>query len=97
VPHFLVVDNHNSHKSKLVMDYVKSTNGKLELFYIPPYAPQLNPDEQVWKNVKRQSAKKCPSDILEMRGFLRNAFEDLRKTSEVVMGFFRHPDCGFAI
>jgi len=77
-PIFLVVDNHSSHKSKLVMDYVKSTKGKLELFYIPPYAPQLNPDEQVWKNVKGQAAKRCPFDVREMRGFLRNAFEDLR-------------------
>jgi len=94
-PIFLVVDNHSSHKSKLVMDYVKSTKGKLELFYIPPYAPQLNPDEQVWKNVKGQAAKKCPFDVREMRGFLRNAFEDLKQTPEVVMGFFRHPDCGF--
>jgi len=96
-PFFLVVDNHSSHKSKLVMGYVKSTNGKLELFYISPYAPQLNPDEQVWKNVKGQAAKKCPSDKWEMRGFLRNTFEDLRKTLEMIMGFFRHPDCGFTI
>jgi len=44
------------------MGYVEFTNGKLELFYIPPCAPQLNPDEQVWKNVKGQAAKKCPYD-----------------------------------
>jgi len=94
-PIFLVVDNHSSHKSKLVMDYVKSTKGKLELFYIPPYAPQLNPDEQVWKNVKGKAAKKCPTDKREMRCFLRNAFENLMQTPEIVMGFFRHPDCGF--
>jgi len=77
------------------MDYVKSTKEKLELFYIPPYAPQLNPDEQVWKNVKGQAAKRCPFDVREMRRFLRNVFEDLKQTPEVVMGFFRHPDCGF--
>jgi len=51
-PVILVAENHSSHKSQLVMDYVKSTDGKLELHYIPPYAAQLNPDEQVWKTSK---------------------------------------------
>jgi|GEM_PF-1478336 len=77
-PVILVVDNHSSHKSAMVTDYVKSTEGKLELRYIPLYAPQLNPDEQVWKNVKSQVSKKCPSDFHEMRGFVREGLELLK-------------------
>jgi len=95
-PVFLVIDNHKSHKSQLVIDCVKFTNGKLELHYIPPYAPQLNPDEQAWENVKGKAAKKCPSGEHKMRGFIRRALEELKKTPEIIMGFFRHPDCGFA-
>jgi len=94
-PVILVVDNYSSHKSALVMDYVKSTKGKLELHCIPPYAPQLNPDEQVWKNVKSQVSKKCPSDFHEMRGFVREGLELLKGMPDVIKGFFRHPDCGF--
>lgn len=45
-PIFLIVDGHPIHKSKLVKDYVASLDGRLKLFYLPPYAPQLNPDEQ---------------------------------------------------
>jgi transposase len=42
-PIFLIVDGHPIHKSKLVKDYVASLDGQRKLFYLPPYAPQLNP------------------------------------------------------
>ena len=61
-PIFLIVDNHAVHRSSEVRDFVKSTQGKLRLFYLPPYSPELNPDEQVWNYLKnhkigRQSTK----------------------------------------
>ena len=46
-PIYLVVDGHPTHKAKLTKEYVKSTNGKLTLFFLPPYSPKLNPDESV--------------------------------------------------
>jgi len=50
-PVYLVVDGHPTHRSKLVKDFVASTDGALKLFVLPAYSPQLNPDEWVWKNV----------------------------------------------
>jgi hypothetical protein len=35
-----------------VKEFVASTDGRLRLFVLPAYSPQLNPDEWVWKNVK---------------------------------------------
>lgn len=46
-PIILVVDGHSIHKAKLIRSYVESTQGRLELVYLPPHSPQLNPDEQV--------------------------------------------------
>jgi transposase len=51
-PVFLIVDGHPVHKSRAVRAYAASTKGKLRLFYLPPYSPELNPDEQVWNHVK---------------------------------------------
>ena len=51
-PVFLIVDGHPVHKSRAVRAYVAATEGKLRLFYLPPYSPELNPDEQVWNHVK---------------------------------------------
>jgi transposase len=62
---------------------------------LPPYSPQLNPDEQVWKNVKEQVAKQFPRDRFDLRAMIRKAMERLQAMPEIIKGFFRHPDCGF--
>jgi len=46
-PIILIVDGHPVHKSKKVMKYIESLEGKLEIVFLPPYAPDLNPDELV--------------------------------------------------
>jgi transposase len=44
-PIFLIVDGHPTHKAKCVRKFVDAQQGKLELFYLPGYSPELNPDE----------------------------------------------------
>jgi transposase len=51
-PIFLILDGHSTHKSRIVRAYVDSLQGKLRLFFLPPYSPERNPDEQVWNHVK---------------------------------------------
>jgi transposase len=51
-PIFLILDGGSYHHSRLVKDYVASLSGKLRLFFLPPYSPELNPDEQVWNYLK---------------------------------------------
>ncbi|MEY4211117.1 MULTISPECIES: IS630 family transposase [Methylomonas] len=46
-PIILVVDGHPIHKAKSVKTFVEQQQGRLQLVFLPPYAPQLNPDEQV--------------------------------------------------
>jgi transposase len=57
---FLVVDGHPCHKAKLAKAYVKSLQGALELHFLPPYAPDLNPDEFVWSYMKNNGVSKKP-------------------------------------
>jgi transposase len=45
---------------EIVGDYVASTNGKLQFFFLPGYAPELNPDELVWNYMKRTGTAKRP-------------------------------------
>jgi transposase len=51
-PVYLIVDGHPTHKAEATKAFVASTNGRLTLYTLPAYSPQLNPDEWVWKNVK---------------------------------------------
>jgi transposase len=57
---FLVVDGHPAHKAKVVQEYVAQTQGRLELYFLPPYAPDLNPDEFVWNYMKNSGVSKKP-------------------------------------
>src|SRR5215470_8567540 len=59
-PLYLILDSLPAHKAKVVHDYVEATDGKLKLFYLPGYAPELNPDELVWNYVKRTGTAKRP-------------------------------------
>src|SRR5512144_677085 len=51
-PVFVVVDGHPAHRATVVKEYVRSTDGRLQLYFLPGYSPELNPDEWVWKNIK---------------------------------------------
>lgn len=50
----LILDNATSHKSKKVKEYVAEHEDRIELLYLPPYSPDLNPIERVWKDLRYQ-------------------------------------------
>jgi transposase len=95
-PVFVVVDGHPIHKAKLVQEYVASLDGQLKLFFLPPYSPQLNPDEQVWAHVKRQVAKRFVQNKEEMKRLAIGALRRIQKLPELVKSFFRQPECQYA-
>jgi len=94
-PVILVVDGSPIHKAKIIKEYVESTKGMLELHYLPPYSPQLNPDEQVWKNIKERVAKQLPYDERELIKFIIDALERFKSMPESIMEFFKHLECEF--
>ncbi len=53
---FLIVDRGSAHRAKKVSAFVTTLGGKLRLFFLPPYAPDRNPDELVWKHVRPEKA-----------------------------------------
>ncbi|MGH7918802.1 MAG: transposase [Candidatus Dormibacteraceae bacterium] len=70
--------------------------GRLELFYLPPYSPQLNPDEWVWHNIKHDRVGKMAAQSLEeMKAGIERAVERLRGTAGIVLGFFWDPDLSY--
>jgi len=93
---FLVLDGHPVHRSSPVKQFVQSTKGRLRLFYLPPYSPELNPDELVWNNVKSKvgrSSIKGPDDFQEK---VRYYLKSLQRTPEKICGFFREPNLRYA-
>lgn len=54
---FVILDNAKNHKSKAINEFVKNHTDRLELIYLPPYSPQLNPQENIWNKIKRSLFK----------------------------------------
>lgn len=91
-PVFLVLDNVSFHKAKIVRDCVASLEGRLELFFLPGYSPELNPDEWVWKNVKNDDIKRRGIRRgSELFGIATRALERLQGLPATIRGFFGDP------
>ena len=48
----LVLDNASSHTSRKVAEFAHKRRRRLQLLYLPPYSPDLNPAERIWKNLR---------------------------------------------
>src|SRR6266481_7493079 len=85
----LVVDGHPCHKAKIVKTYVHSLRGALELHFLPPYAPDLNPDEFVWSYMKNNGVSKKPLKQNEsLRERVENDLRTIKKDRKLVCSFF---------
>lgn len=59
-PVLMVLDKHPAHRAASVARCVQSLKGKLELHFLPGYAPDLNPDEFVWNQMRHNGTSKKP-------------------------------------
>ena len=95
-PVYLVVDGHPTHKAKIVTEFVAATEGRLRLFVLPAYSPQLNPDEWVWKNVKHDRVGRTSvPGADEFKTKILGALRRLQKMPHLVRAFFRDPDLAY--
>ena len=93
---FLVVDGHSAHKASATRQFVASTKGRLRLFYLPPYSPELNPDEWVWKNLKHDRVGRTAArNVKEMKTVIEKAVDRLQSCARLVRGFFRDPNLAY--
>ena len=93
---FLVLDGHPAHRAKIVSDYVQRLRGRLELHFLPGYAPELNPDEFVWNHLKRQGVSKKPLRQGEsLRSRVQADLDAIRARPALVRSFFRAPSVAY--
>jgi len=95
---FVIVDGHPSHRSKATKEFVKKQDGRLSLFFLPPYSPELNPDEWVWKSIKHDGVGRAAVRTRdEMKQIIAKSVERLRSTPSIILGFFRSPDLDYIL
>ena len=63
---------------------------------LPGYAPELNPVEQIWGNLKScELANLCPLDILALRAPIRAGFARIRRRPSLAVAFLKHAGLAF--
>lgn len=86
---FLIVDSGPAHKSKKTRAFVEKISDLLELFYLPPYSPDLNPDELVWNHLKTHTVgRSTVSDKSEFKKSVTRSMKSLQKNKTKIRSFF---------
>jgi transposase len=96
-PVFLVLDSLPAHKAKSVEEYVESFKGKLELHFLPTYAPDTNPDEYVWSHLKQNGVSKTPlrrNESLPAR--VRTDLAAIQNDPPLIRSFFQAESVSYA-
>jgi transposase len=93
----IIWDGSPIHRSRAVKDFLSSgASRRLKLEQLPGYAPDLNPEEGVWKHLKCVELKNlCCESLAELKIELRKAKERLRHKRDVILGCIRQP--GFEV
>ena len=94
---FLIVDPGPAHIAKKAKAFVAGLGGKLRLFYLPPYSPDRNPDELVWKHLKSDTVGRTSITCLDdFRNKVKSSMLSLQRDPDKIRSFFHKPSFRYA-
>lgn len=96
-PLILVVDRASFHRSEKVSEFVRAHRTQLRIFFFPTASPELNPDEQVWNEIKNNRIGKQPvKNKADLQKRLQSALGSLQHCTQRIRSFFQLPDTKYA-
>ena len=94
---FLIVDNLPAHKTNAVKQWVKEHKKYIEVFYLPAYSPELNPDEYLNQDLKINITNKIAlSDQNELKKGVEKFMNKRKRNPKQVKKYFHHPKVRYA-
>lgn len=94
---FLIVDRGPAHVAKKTKAFVAALGGRLRLFYLPPYSPDRNPDELVWKHLKADTVGRASiSNLDDFRSKVKSSMLSLQRNPGKIRAFFQKPSLQYA-
>jgi len=86
---YFVTDGHPAHKTKKLQEWLAENRDRIEIFFLPPYSPELNPQEYVNQDVKTNIiGKKRPINKTQMRINVENFMNYRRNDRMQVQKYF---------
>jgi len=96
-PVFLIIDRHPVHRSKKVRKWLDLHAGSIEVFYLPSYSPELNPDELLNQDVKSNAiSRRRPSNRDEMMTDVRSYLRSRQRQPAIVKSYFHKQEVRYA-
>jgi transposase len=94
---FLIVDNLPAHRARRVHQWLQDKTEHIELFYLPPYSPQMNPDEWVNRDLKTElRTRPATSDRDALKCIARRFMEHLSSMPQRLMNYFGNQHVAYA-
>lgn len=94
---YLILDNLRVHHSKLVKEWCAKNTDDIELFYLPSYSPELNPDEYLNNDLKSGiGIKPSPKNNKQLKSNVKSHMMFLQKNPDRVAKFFHHKSIKYA-
>lgn len=96
-PLIVIADKASFHRAAAVRQFVRAHRTQIRVFFFPTHSPELNPDEQVWNEIKHRRLGKQPiKNKTDLKKRLRSALKSLQNKAEKVRSFFQLPDTKYA-
>ena len=96
-PLLVITDHASYHTSNEVKKFIADHSQQIRLFFFPPHSPKLNPDEQVWNEIKHRQLEKEPiKNRVDFQHRVYSALIKLQKYKEKIKSFFKLPDTQYA-
>ena len=94
---FLIVDGHPTHKAKMVKRFAESVKDRFRLFLLPPYSPELNPDERVWNDLKNNAVgRQSIASPDQLKGAIISHLRLVQKSPDRVRAYFQSETTRYA-
>ena len=89
---FLILDNLKVHHGKLAAAWLEKHKEKIKVFFLPPYAPEYNPDEYLNHALKISvHSGQLPYTSQDISHKIQSFMRKLQHNPSIVSNFFRHP------
>ena len=96
-PIFLIVDRGPAHIAKKTKAFVETLGEKLKLFYLPPYSPDRNPDELVWKHLKADTVgRMVTTGKADFKSKVVSSMRSLQNNPDKIRSFYQKPSLKYA-
>lgn len=95
-PIIVIADNAKYHKDGAAKRYLRPTAEGIRIEHLPTYAPELNPDEQVWNHLKGRLGKMFIESKEQMKQEVKNILLSIQRSVNLVLSFFQLIDTQYA-